>query len=149
MNPQLQDERDHTGDFFKEVLLSYRLIFGQHKKSWQYFNKKLVAWNHDWDCSGEQGSRTSDPMLLLLCGRSWLADGPKQIYDEISADEPSEYYSPNMDFPFLGKRILVLQNHVKGHNAHSLRALWHDHRNVSWWWTFWVSFGSTSAVLYV
>lgn len=98
-------EQDHTPEFFREVLLSYRLLFGQDKRSRKAFNSQLPTWNREWDCSGQQGSKTSDPMLLLLCGKSWESEGPRQIFEEISAEEPSEYYSPHLDFPHLSKRI--------------------------------------------
>jgi len=76
-------------------------------------------------------------MLLLLCGRSWEDDEARQIYDEIGADDPSNHYSSISDFPFLGKRLADLQAYVAGHNPHTIMALWHDRRNMSWWWTFW------------
>jgi hypothetical protein len=77
-------------------------------------------------------------MLEVLCGRRWDANGALQIFDEIEAENPSSYYSLSRDFPFLGERLLDLQKYVKGHNPQSMVALWHDMRNPSAWWTFWV-----------
>lgn len=66
-------------------------------------------------------------------------DDARQIYEAIGADDPSNHYNPRSDFPFLGKRLAELQEYVRGHSPHTIMALWHDRRDASWWWTFWVS----------
>lgn len=82
-------------------------------------------------------------MLQLLCGQSWDAEDARAIWQEIGADTASNHYSPMSDFPFLGKRLAELQSYVRGHSPHNIMALWYDRRNVSWWWTFWVSSAHT------
>ena len=77
-------------------------------------------------------------MLTLLCGQSWEDDAPRKVYTEINAEDPYDHYIPHVNFPFLGQRILEVQNFVKTRNAHRLSALWYDRRNISFWWTFWV-----------
>jgi len=124
----------HTEDaarqFFKEILLSYRLIFSQTKSSRKTFNKHVKKW-------GLKSKTNSDPMLYRLCGNGCDADEVRELYLEAGADDPSNHYNPAVDFPFLGKRFDILQDYVQGHNPSSLWALWHDRRNVSWWWAFW------------
>jgi hypothetical protein len=82
-------------------------------------------------------------MLEVLCGRRWDANGALQIFDEIEAENPSSYYSPVRDFPFLGERLLDLQKYVKGCNPKSIRAIWYDQRNPASWLTFWVCYQET------
>jgi hypothetical protein len=77
-------------------------------------------------------------MLERLCGHSCESDEVADIYIAIDAEDPSNHYNPIMDFPFFGKRLVAIQDYVRGHNPHNFKALWYDRRNVSWWWTFWV-----------
>jgi hypothetical protein len=133
-----REDLDLTPEYFREVLLSYRLIFGQENASWKAFQKKLPTLEDHWDCSDRQ-SNDGDPMLRTLCGSSYTSPKAIQIYQAIDAsDDVLAYYYPDNDFPFLGRRILNLQAYVSGRNPHNWRALWHDRRNVAFWWTFWV-----------
>lgn len=128
---------DLTPEYFREVLLSYRLIFGQDKASWKAFKKKLLTFEERWDCSDKQ-SDDADEMLRTLCCWSYDSPNANRIYEVIdAADGISPYYYPDSDFPFLGRRILDLQAFVSGRNPHNWRALWNDKRNVGLWWTFW------------
>jgi hypothetical protein len=148
--PRLGGEiEDLTPEYFREVLLSYRLIFGQNKASWTAFKKKIPAWGNRWNCSTGQGESTdperdqqnddSDPLLLTLCGSGYNLPNARRIYEEIEAiDDVAQYYHPHYEFPFFGRRLLILQSFVKGRHPHNWKALWHDTRNVAFWWTFWV-----------
>lgn len=128
---------DLTPEYFREVLLSYRLIFGQNKASWKAFCKKIPTFEKNWDCS-DPHSNDADPMLPILCCSKYDSPKASQIYADIDAsDGVSPYYYPDSDFPFLGRRILDLQAFVSGRSPHNWRALWNDRRNVGLWWTFW------------
>jgi hypothetical protein len=122
-------------DYFREVLLSYRLIFGQDKKSWKAFVEKSALRPPGWDCL-LPGFDDADPLLQTLCGTSASSPAAADLYAEIEAEEVSPYYYPD-SFPFLGRRILDLQTFIKGRHPHNWRALWNDRRNVAYWWTFW------------
>jgi len=132
-----QSERDTTGEFFREVLLSYRLIFGQRSRSWKAFNNAASEWNKCWDCTTELTSE-ADPMLKVLCGQNWEAPDAYDIYQDVHAEDAAEYYYPDANFPYFGKRILEVQHYVKMHNPRSWSELWWDRSNVTQWWTFWV-----------
>jgi len=107
---------DLTPDYFREVLLSYRLIFGQDPKSWKAFQKTLSTYKEHWDCSDNQ-SDDGDPMLRILCCSSYKSPNASRIYQDIDASEvASPCYYPDSDFPFLGRRILNLQAFVRGRN---------------------------------
>ena len=82
----------------------------------------------------------ADPMLPIICGHHCESDESRAVYDEIDAEDPSTHYSPSQDFPYLGRRLEILQAYVKNHRPKSFWALWHDDRDVGFWWTFWVCF---------
>jgi len=73
----------------------------------------------------------------VLCGAAWTSHDASALYGAIGAQDDSPYYYSDSDFRFFGRRILDLQAFVKGRNPHSVRALWHDRRNIAFWWTFW------------
>lgn len=125
---------DPAAEYFKEVLISYRLIFGQTRSSYRDFNslvsKKSLIWF---------GTGIVDPLLPVICGHSWDSEQVRSIYDEIDVDEASDYYTTSSDFPYLGERLEILQEYVRDHRSTTMTALWNDRRDVGWWWTFWVS----------
>lgn len=128
-------EIEDTREFFKEVLLSYRLIFGQTKNSHRDFNRQFRKWSKHWRSTTES-QKQMDHLLQIICGNHWQSSAAGHIWDEIEAEDPANIYSPTTDFPFFGERLIELQSYVRGHN---FMALWYDRRDVSWWWTFWVS----------
>jgi len=127
----LWSEPQSAAQFYKEVLLTYRLIFGQDKSSSKDFNALARRWDQRQDA-------LSDPMVEVLCGRRWDANGALQIFEEIEVEEPSSHYSPSHDFPFLGQRLLDIQTYVERRRPESIASLWYDRRNVTQWLIFWV-----------
>ena len=128
-----QESLTEAQHFFREVLISYRLIFGQTRSSRNDFNRtysKLNFWSKQ---------PNPDPLITILCGQNWESESAMQIYYDIEADDPSNHYDARYDFPFLGRRLLELQDYIRGQNPEAMGALWHDRRNVSYWWTLWVS----------
>lgn len=129
-------------DFYREVLLSYRLLFGQDKDSHNDFNKLIQKGN-------PLEKDYHDSLLPVLCGQSWNSTDALPIYEFIEADEPSSHYSPTEDFPFLGKRLLEVQKYVQNQKANSFWAIWYDKRDPAVWWTFWavIIFGGVTLLL--
>jgi hypothetical protein len=122
-------------DFFEEILLSYRLIFGQDERSYKAFLRMLQAceekrgrpsWEMTWDC---------DPMLYQLCGQSSSDEEARKIYDEIDANEPASYYNAHTEFPCLAKRLIELQQFIDQHQPSSVRSLLNDRRDISAWYS--------------
>ena len=113
-------------EFFRDVLLSYRLLFGQNSGSWKAFRK---AYN-DVDGITRSGSILCDPLLGRLCGQKWEKE--RAFYKDLDAlDAPSHYRV--QDFPFLGSRLLRLQNFSKRQEPHDWKVLWNDRRDISKW----------------
>jgi hypothetical protein len=133
---------DLTPQYFREVLLSYCLIFGQNKASWKALRKRLSTYGEHWDRSDKQ-SNDGDPMLRILCCSSYMSAEAKPIYEAIDAsDRVSPYYYPDLDFPFLGRRLLILQAFASGISARHSQAgmaAWQERRRGAFWWTLWVS----------
>ncbi|KAH7416707.1 hypothetical protein BKA64DRAFT_273793 [Cadophora sp. MPI-SDFR-AT-0126] len=124
--------QDDARDYFKEVLLSYRLIFGQDRSSWPYY--KLLR-----PSLAASVNETPDPLLDIVCGQSWESEDSRQIWNEIGAEDPADRYSLTEDFEFLSKRLMTLQRYVKGHNPSGFLSLWYDRRYPLQWWNLWVS----------
>lgn len=131
------DDPSEERSFFKEMLLSYRLIFGQDKRSWQAFTNISNKWDPAWSRS-DKTSLDHDPLLPILCGQSFRSHGARAIYGKIHAPDVSPVFHRE-EFPFFGQRLMKLQNAVKSSNPHDWRALWYDRSDPVVWWNFWVS----------
>jgi hypothetical protein len=129
---------DYSNDYFREVLLSYRLLFGEERRSRRTFRSWVSRWQSEWKSTPDNSKPPADPLLLVLGSQSWESDEARQIYDEIGATDPASLYSPTGDFKYFGKRLLDLQTYVRDRRSTSIVGLWFDTRNLQWWWTFWV-----------
>jgi len=123
----------NTEDYFLEILLTYRLIFGQDERSYKAFsklapssdeNRGRAAWESNWD---------NDPMLHLLCGKSSMDPDVRKIYEEVGANQPVSHYNPHTEFPYLGSRLVELQQFIKQHQPQNLKDLLTDKRDVASW----------------
>jgi len=133
-NPFFSVEEEEVEDaryFYKEVLLTYRLLFGQDKDSYQHFN--AIAQKQSIP------TKYQDLLLSTLCSEGWESANARKVYDLIDAEDPSRHYDPSTDFPFFGKRLLDIQRYVRGYDPDTIWAFWYDKRNPSTWWTFWVA----------
>jgi hypothetical protein len=139
-----------TSDYLREMLLTYRLIFGQDAKSSRRFAKELATLaaaskpSRSASQTASQKSRQpcifalpdADPLLTRLCGLRANATGAAEIYVEIGASRVQSYYTPQ-SYPFFAEKLLVLQAYVKEQHPHDLKTLWYDNRNKTNWWQFW------------
>lgn len=123
-----------TDEFFEEVLLTYRLLFGQDERSWRAFIRMVSTSEEDgnqskpWAC---------DPLLVTLCGQNCSSEGAKKIYDEIEAEEPTDHCDPQIEFPFFASRLVDLQEFVKQHQPQTVRGLLTDKRDITVWYNLW------------
>lgn len=106
--------------FLREILLSYRLLFGQDKRSRALFRSM--------DPFAELGD-IKDPLLPLLSG----VRSPQ--YTQISGQK--EIYDLSQDFPILRSRIVALHTHLSTEKPRGWSELWNDKRNSAQWLTFW------------
>jgi hypothetical protein len=122
----------------QEILMSYRLLFGQEAGSRQLVKASLRALKeerpHDYDsfldmvCAQKLGRKVRSLPLSLWPVTCRSFEGHLQ---EESA------YSSQDDFPMIGARLAKLQEFTLRQQPSRLRDLWRDRRNPLQWYTFW------------
>ncbi|KAI0893452.1 hypothetical protein F4806DRAFT_504915 [Annulohypoxylon nitens] len=163
LSPQchLVNSTREADSIYREVLLSYRLIFGQSHKSRKIMSR---VFSHSQSASGVNHvqlvgvtpNEELDPFLKTLC-TSPLHSGcnflglrlggkptpnirgdlfPSSALNE--HDELSELdYSAQDHFPTFGPRLLALQRYNMRRQPSKILDLWRDQRNPLQWYTFW------------
>lgn len=137
-----------------EILLSYRLLFGQTKKSRSFFRSSFMSSSKRRKGGASKSNNISidenirDAILPELCGK----EAPYQCSIDNLVEKES-YYLPR-DFPMLRYRISVLQRQLSISTPRTWMQLWRDKRDSSGWLTFWAViifgvFGSLMAFLQV
>ncbi len=128
------DQEDVT-KLLQQVLLSYRLLFGQTKKSREVFRSlrpfaRIPPDGHD-------------EFLTQLCGRKRPPDGCAA--EILERDE----YDLVDDFPYLRSKLVRLSSYASGKRPQSIMQLWADRRNSPAWLAFWsvLLFGSIGLFL--
>ena len=118
---------DEINQLLAEILLSYRVLFGQTRKSRTFFRSTANPFTK------KSASRDNirDPFLLALCGTK--TPGHSILNGLVEKDT---YYLPR-DFPILRYRISVLQRHLSSTAPRTWVQLWRDNRDSASWLTFW------------
>lgn len=111
-------------EFLREVLLSYRLLFGQSKAGRQHFRRTVSA--QVFEDIPRQGQ---DPLLALMCGRKSI--------DFSGQGKERQNYRLARDFAMLRCRIAVLQQQLATSKPRGWKELWRDKRDSAQWVTFW------------
>lgn len=147
---------------YREVLLSYRLLFGQSHASRKLLLAMIKGWsNHSTPDSHRllkaDHSEKVDPFLKTLCTVSlysgWRSftfglgkharpriEGSLFPLSALTVDDElieSDTYSAQDDFPTFGNRLLALQRYNMRRQPSKVRDLWRDRRNPLQWYTFW------------
>ncbi|RHZ65531.1 uncharacterized protein CDV56_109274 [Aspergillus thermomutatus] len=150
LDPLSPEDRDHCCvSLEQEIILSYRLLFGQDGKS------RKVAREELFRLKNSSVNQSVDTMLLDLCERKYEHGSLWwKTYDKVLQGYPSEIwpitcrtmeghlqqndvYSARDDFPRLGPRLLKLQQFNSRQRPSKLTDLWRDRRNPLQWYTFW------------
>ncbi|OTA95612.1 hypothetical protein M434DRAFT_379323 [Hypoxylon sp. CO27-5] len=110
--------------YLNGVLLSYRLIFGQHALSRRIFRdreREKAKWN-----------RAIDPLLDALCGQEYVNgfDGAGDLLRERGV------YDAHINFPHLGERLMDLADYIKTQRPRNLLEVWNDQRDPERLFTF-------------
>lgn len=143
-----------AGDFFREVLMTFRLIFGQDKTSWklaksfQSPGRIRRVWENLTGRSRASLSweDVSDPRLQALC----TCDvGEEQLYDDLELPDARSVYSAQLDFPYFGQRLIAIQEYIKLVQPYDLQTLWYDRRDANRFYTIWavIAFSMLTLVL--
>lgn len=112
---------EEVSQLLQEIILSYRLLFGQNKASRHYFRSI-----RPFDGRPAEGR---DRILTALCGQKRFRIG-FEVQDR-------EIYDLSHDFPVLKSRIAVLLRHLSTKRPRTWKELWHDKRDSASWFTFW------------
>ena len=112
--------------YLNEVILSYRLLFGQDKRSRNMFKSEEAA------RAGEDGIQ--DPFLLKLCSKKKINTASLNV---ACTPNTRGFYGLQEDFPLLGSRLLQLQEFNMLQDSSTLREFWADRRNPFNFYTFW------------
>jgi hypothetical protein len=125
----------------REVLLSYRLIFGQDKKSCKLFARILKE-----DRKGK--NLLQDPLLETLCTKAHNSPSMRRLSPSIwpkscisleNELRKQEEYDVQGDFPILGQRLLAVQNFNLRQRPRTFWAFWKDTRDRPGWFTAWLA----------
>ena len=119
---KLGQPKDVTG-FLEEILLSYRLLFGQSKRSRRLFRKEVKPF-------AGVPLEGQDRLLASLCEMKKL---PKRW----SVRGESAEYDLAGDFPHLRNRLVKLLGFTAGKKPRGLKEMWLDKRDSASWMTFW------------
>jgi hypothetical protein len=116
-------EAERLRSMLEEVLLSYRLLFGQNKASRKFF---LEIYPFKYKLAKER-----DDTLMMLCGPDWS----KSVFSWRVTQR--EEYILSEHFPVLGSRLVPLLRHLSNKQPQTWRQLWKDKRDSASWFTFW------------
>jgi hypothetical protein len=120
-------DEDDIANFLGEVLLSFRLLFGQSPKSRKLF-RHIVG-------LAEAPFPQPDTLLPYLCSeKELLVTGPEEIW---MPKDRRVYYAAR-DFPVLYERIELLSKELNGVKPKSMGDLLRDRRDTLQFWTFWL-----------
>jgi hypothetical protein len=107
-----------VSEYLSEILVSYRLLFGQNKVSRELFDKIKPLKSNDF---------IPDPYLIDLCHSK---HPPTHIVDK-------DAYLLVSSFQFLRTRLGRLKDYLDNMKPKTWREMWRDRRNSPEWWTFW------------
>ncbi|KAB5583447.1 hypothetical protein GE09DRAFT_1078943 [Coniochaeta sp. 2T2.1] len=120
----------------QEIMLSYRLLFGQDSRSRPIFKEM------------KESHGLTDPLLSVLC----IKGAGKRIYSLPSYYWPvacrhrmekegrlreQSSYSLNTDFPLLADRLEILQTYMNNQKSYRKRDMYRDRRNAGEWLASW------------
>lgn len=105
----------------REILLSYRLLFGQSKESRRVFRSSKPF--------EDVPAEAHDPLLHPLCAR--------KSFDAFGIGKPDRTYRVERDFPMLRNRLATLKRQLSVSKPRGWKELWRDKRDSAHWFTFW------------
>ena len=132
-SPDPRADSDDIRSILEEILLSFRLLFGQSSAGRKHF-RRLVKSNPELQENG-------DRLLFALCTE------PHFEHAIVPNDRPNFFL--DRDFPVLGGRIKLLMEDLKDSRPQGWRQLLRDRRDTVQYWTFWLVaiFGAISIML--
>ena len=147
-NTEIEQDFDYNLQLSQEVLMSYRLLFGQSSACRKRVRDQLQQLKHKacYDELLERVCCQSSKQLSKLPPSLWPISCRKVVENTL---QEGDTYSSQDDFPLLGQRLVKVQDFNLRQQPSRLRDLWRDRRNPLTWYTFWVVliFGTISILL--
>jgi hypothetical protein len=128
-------------DFLRDMILSYRILFGMDRKSRKCFRAESENWQKDSIHDGPLSGRRMydiDPLLWILCTDPGNSTELKSLLTLLDGEETSPRHAFE-DFPFLGGRLLQLQTFIEGHKPTTWSLLWKNRTDARNWWVVWTA----------
>ena len=127
--------------YLQEVLLSYRVLFGQSRSSRKLFLNREKA-----RAATTSVPHVLDPLLNTLCGQckvKSIRSLPSSLWPDTCQNSngdllEQDVYDVGLDFRLLGDRLLALQAFNTRQRPSRIRDLWRDRRDPLQWYTFWL-----------
>ncbi|KAM0549500.1 hypothetical protein ACHAPJ_009316 [Fusarium lateritium] len=120
-------DEDDIAHLLEEILLSYRLLFGQCEKSRKLFRGVFDPANLPFP--------QPDTLLHVLCGQRQLSLDASHA--NLLPRDRRVYYAAR-DFPVLYQRVELLAKELSGARPRSMSGLLRDRRDTLQFWTFWL-----------
>jgi hypothetical protein len=120
-------DEDDIAHFLEEVLLSFRLLFGQSAKSRKLFRHIFSP--------AEAPFPQPDTLLPHLCSEKQLLSSA--VGEGWMPKDRRVYYAAR-DFPVLYERVELLAKELNGVKPKSMGDLLRDRRDTLQFWTFWL-----------
>ncbi|KXX82640.1 hypothetical protein MMYC01_201086 [Madurella mycetomatis] len=132
-------DEDDIAEFLREVLLSFRLLFGQSVKSRKLFRQVFTP--------AVAPFPQPDTLLGYLCTERQLPTTLAPASNWMPKDK-SAYYAAR-DFPVLYRRVELIARELERSRPRSVGGLLRDRRDTLQFWTFWLVavFGAVSIAL--
>lgn len=122
--PDPRGDEDDVAQLLKEILLSFRLLFAQSRKSRQHFRRTFDP--------AKTPFAHPDTLLPYICSEKILGG------DEIWIPRDRRIYYAARDFPVLYQRVELLATELSRARPNSVRDLLRDRRDTLQFWTFWL-----------
>ncbi len=134
------EEPFRAAQLHQEVIMSYRLLFGQKRGSRRLAGRVLKR-------QKDEKAVEYDTLLDVVCTQAYKRGGPVGrlppdlwpvtcLSFDCTLQENTSYSSID-DFPLFGHRLAKLQDFTLRQHPSKLTDLWRDRRNPLQWYTFW------------
>jgi hypothetical protein len=103
--------------YLREILISYRVLFGQDKRSRELFRSR--------EKSKARFRETEDPVLQALCGQKRTL----LVTEYLTIESEKEIFDTRVDFPHLGEKLLRVHDYNANQRPSAWRAILLDRRD--------------------
>ena len=126
MEDEEEEEVEQPFDeFCREILISFGVIFAQESASRRVIRAQA---NKVW-----LKTRREDEIIWDLCSKRWQEN---LLFHYLRAPPTRSNYSAKTDFPFLGEKLLRLQEYMNIQSPNDFKTLIADGRDPLKYWTF-------------